>query len=145
MLDFEGTANRLGKLLVEKNTQYGNSYIIVPNIMRELYPNGIPVELYGDALTIVRILDKLCRRAANNPDAIEDWRDIGGYGILKQAELEANELKPIFEAYDKENKAICKISCAKNLQEARDVVLNYLSIAIKEVKFTEHDRSNGEE
>ena len=41
MLDFEGTANRLGKLLVEKNTQYGNSYIIVPNIMRELYPNGI--------------------------------------------------------------------------------------------------------
>ncbi len=89
MLDFEGVAKRLGKLLIEKNTQYGNSYIIVPNIMRILYPKGMKPEQYGDALTIVRILDKLCRRAANNPDAIEDWRDIGGYGILKQAELEA--------------------------------------------------------
>jgi len=93
MLDFEGVAKRLGKLLVEKNRQYGNSYIIVPNIMKELYPNGIPVESYGDALTIIRLLDKICRRAANNPDAIEDWRDIGGYGVLKQAELEDNNGK----------------------------------------------------
>ena len=89
MLDFLKTATDLGRLLEEKNRQYGNSYIIVPGILRILYPTtGIKPHQYGDASTIIRILDKISRRAAGNPDAAEDWRDIGGYGVVKLAEVE---------------------------------------------------------
>jgi len=88
MLDFLKTATDLGRLLNEKNRQYGNSYIIVPDILRILYPTSIKPGQYGDALTIVRILDKISRRAAGNSDAAEDWRDIGGYGVVKLAEVE---------------------------------------------------------
>ena len=55
MLDFLKTATDLGRLLNEKNRQYGNSYIIVPDILRILYPTGIKPDEFGDASTIVRI------------------------------------------------------------------------------------------
>jgi len=88
MLNFLETAMELGKLLEKKNKQYGNSYITVPAILRIYYPTGIKPDEYGDASTIVRILDKISRRAAGNPDAAEDWRDIAGYGVVKLAEVE---------------------------------------------------------
>ena len=87
MLNFLKTATDLGKLLEEKNHQYGNSYIIVPDILRILYPTGIKPHQYGDTSIIIRILDKINRRANGNSDAAEDWRDIGGYGIVKLAEI----------------------------------------------------------
>lgn len=91
MLNFLQTATDLGRLLEEKNRQYGNSYIIVPDILRILYPDGIKPDEYGDASTIVRILDKISRRAAGHSDAAEDWRDIGGYGVVKLAEVKEGE------------------------------------------------------
>ncbi len=87
MLNFLETATNLGKLLEEKNRQYGNSYITVPDILRILYPTGIKPGEYGDASAIIRILDKISRRAAGNSDAAEDWRDIAGYGVVKLAEI----------------------------------------------------------
>ena len=55
MLDFLKTATDLGRLLNEKNRQYGNSYIIVPDILRILYPTGIKPDEYGDASTLAEV------------------------------------------------------------------------------------------
>jgi len=60
--------------------------------MRNLFPNGIPVNCYGDAGLMTRCLDKFCRMAfspregddvwANCTDQENPWRDVAGYGIL---------------------------------------------------------------
>lgn len=73
---------KLGTLVCQKNTAYGNSVDTSTVIMKELYPDGIPVEKYRDALLVVRILDKL-GRIATNKDAFQEnpFLDIAGYGI----------------------------------------------------------------
>ncbi len=85
MLDFEKFGREKGKLLCKKNAQYGNSYVKVPAIMKIFYPEGIPIEAYKDATAMVRVLDKLCRRSVGNKEALEDWGDIAGYGLVMEA------------------------------------------------------------
>lgn len=68
--------------VAEKNAAYGDSVTRSADIMRVLYPDGIPVSAYGDALLIVRVLDKLSRIATDR-DALGEspWRDIAGYAL----------------------------------------------------------------
>lgn len=74
---------KLNDLLPKKNLAYGNSYVKVPSIMKILYPNGIPLEKYDDALAIVRVMDKVCRIVeSNDPLGENPWFDIAGYGVL---------------------------------------------------------------
>lgn len=80
---FELTAEEIGKLVAEKNAAYGSSFAEAHRILEVLYPNGIKVDQYTDALAIVRVIDKLFRIATSKKAFGESpWRDIAGYGIL---------------------------------------------------------------
>jgi hypothetical protein len=76
----------IGRLVQEKQAAYGDSFGKAGDVMRILYPNGIPPEKMDDALCIVRILDKVFR-IATDKDALGEspYKDIVGYGLLGAA------------------------------------------------------------
>jgi hypothetical protein len=76
-------AQKIGELVTEKQIAYGDSFGKSGSIMRTLYPDGIKPEQLDDALTIVRVIDKLFR-IATKKDAFGEspWRDIMGYALL---------------------------------------------------------------
>ena len=98
---YEALANEVGKLVGEKNKQYGGSFEKAGAFLKLLYPTGIPVESFTDALCVVRIFDKLSRigNASNLPlteGKLDAWRDIIGYGLLgleKDQPIEQPEAK----------------------------------------------------
>lgn len=76
-------AESIAATVAEKNAAYGDSVTRSAAIMQILYPDGIPVDAYKDALLVVRVLDKLSRIATDR-DALGEspWRDIAGYALL---------------------------------------------------------------
>jgi hypothetical protein len=72
-----------GVLVANKQEAYGDSFGKSGEVLRQMFPDGIPPEKFTDALTIVRIVDKLFR-VANNPGAFEEnpYQDIVGYALL---------------------------------------------------------------
>lgn len=78
----------LADTVVTKQAAYGDSFGKSGAVMRILYPEGIPPEKLDDALTIVRVLDKLFRIATDR-DALGEspWNDIQGYALLAVARL----------------------------------------------------------
>lgn len=73
----------IGALVDEKNAAYGDSFTKAAEFLKILYPNGIPVEAYTDALCIVRIFDKLMRLATSKDYNNErPYADIAGYAFL---------------------------------------------------------------
>jgi len=93
-LSFQSVANEVGALVEEKNAAYGDSFAKCAKILLELYPRGIPVEAYRDALGVVRVIDKLFR-IANKKDAFGEspWRDVAGYGIVAATQDERDRAK----------------------------------------------------
>ena len=91
-LDYENLASEIGRLVSEKNKAYGDSFGEASKILEVLYPNGIPVSGYRDALALIRVVDKLFR-LANKKDAFGEspWRDICGYALLGVANDEAED------------------------------------------------------
>ena len=83
MSSYEDIGSDIGRLVKEKNEAYGDSFGQASRILEVLYPDGIPVNQYKDALAIIRVIDKLFR-LANDKDAFGEspWRDICGYSIL---------------------------------------------------------------
>ncbi len=77
---------KIAKLVNEKQAAYGDSFGKSGQIVRILYPEGIPPEKIDDALTVVRVIDKLFR-IATQKDAFGEspWRDIMGYALLAVA------------------------------------------------------------
>jgi hypothetical protein len=73
-------ARQLGEVVDRKNMRYGNSVERSADILRVLYPDGVPVWAYRDMLLVVRIIDKLGRIA--NGARQDSYTDIAGYGIL---------------------------------------------------------------
>jgi len=73
----------IGILVGKKQEAYGDSFGRSGAVLREMFPDGIKPNQYGDLLTIARILDKLFR-LANNPEAFGEspYRDICGYALL---------------------------------------------------------------
>lgn len=82
----------LGKLVEEKQEAYGDSFGKSGQVMRILYPDGIPSAQMDDALTVIRVVDKLFR-VATKKDAFGEspWRDVVGYGLLAVARDEAKK------------------------------------------------------
>jgi len=74
---------KIGALVDEKNKAYGSSFDDAGDFLRILYPQGISVSQYGDALALVRIFDKM-KRIATDKDAFGEspYADIAGYGLL---------------------------------------------------------------
>jgi len=83
MTDYEKLGKELGKLVADKQKNYGDSFGKSGNVLRELYPNGIAVSQYNDVLTIARIVDKLFRIATNKEAYGENpYKDLCGYALL---------------------------------------------------------------
>lgn len=79
----------IGELVEEKQAAYGDSFGKSGAVMRILYPDGISPEKLDDALTVVRVLDKLFRIATDR-DALGEspWRDVAGYALLSVKRIE---------------------------------------------------------
>ena len=76
-------ASGLAELICQKQQAYGDSFTNAEKIIKVLYPNGIPEASYQDALTVIRVIDKLFRVAtANDPFNEDPWLDIAGYALL---------------------------------------------------------------
>ncbi len=91
--NYEKIGSDIGRLVKEKNAAYGDSFGQACKILEVLYPAGIPVEQYRDALAVIRVIDKLFR-LANDKEAFGEspWRDICGYAILGVANDEQDQV-----------------------------------------------------
>ena len=100
--DYENLGKDLGKLITEKQMAYGDSYGKSGEVLKQLFPNGIPKESYTDALAIVRIVDKLFRIATDPTWGDESpWKDIAGYALLRYADTEGScKKEKKVEGYD---------------------------------------------
>jgi hypothetical protein len=85
--DYAAIGLRIGKLVAEKNKQYGSAFAQSDQILKILFPDGIQPDRYKNMLAICRIVDKLFRLAADNApsDSESPGDDIAGYGILISA------------------------------------------------------------
>lgn len=82
-MNYQERGKDIGKLVDEKQAQYGDAISATGEIMEILFPDGIPKEKLKDALLILRILDKICRLSRGNGEGGESpFRDISGYGLL---------------------------------------------------------------
>jgi hypothetical protein len=80
---FVAIATEIGELVSERNINYGDSFKNSGEILKFLFPNGIPQDKYTVCLALVRILDKIFRLATNPTYNNENcWKDIAGYCIL---------------------------------------------------------------
>lgn len=84
-ISYEELGQEIGRLVTEKQAAYGDSFGRSGEVMRILYPEGISPEQTDDALTVIRIVDKLFR-VATNKDALGEspYMDIAGYGLLAE-------------------------------------------------------------
>ncbi len=94
-INFEARGAELGHLVDVKQAAYGDSFGKSGQVMRILYPAGVAAEQLDDALTVVRILDKLFR-VATSRDALGEspFRDIGGYALHAQARVDRSKKPP---------------------------------------------------
>lgn len=92
-MSIKDLANKIAATVEEKGAAYGNAIKFSEVVFKELYPQGIPVEHYNNALLMVRVLDKL-KRLSTDPNAFGEspWEDIVGYA-LRGAEIVDNKKK----------------------------------------------------
>lgn len=82
-MSYAEIGKEIGELVQDRNKNYGNSFQQSGDIMRILFPNGIPPEKYTVVLALVRIIDKIFRLATNpNYNGENCWQDMAGYCIL---------------------------------------------------------------
>lgn len=83
MSKYVKAGKEVGELITEKQVAYGNSFGKSQEILKVLWPDGVPVEQYRDLLTVTRIIDKLFR-IASQKFAFEEspYKDIAGYALL---------------------------------------------------------------
>lgn len=80
---YESLAADIGAMTDEKARLYGDSVKKTEDIMRVLYPDGIPVSALRAALLLVRCCDKFCRIAtAADGDNEDAWSDLVGYSLI---------------------------------------------------------------
>lgn len=79
---YEHAGAKLGKMLDEKQQRYGDSFHRAHEVLRILYPHGIPVEHYHLMMFMCRSLDKYFRLATGGPDQEDPINDLAGYALL---------------------------------------------------------------
>lgn len=86
---YYAVALSVAELVTKKQLQYGNSVDKSAGILSILYPTGIPVEAFGDALLLIRMLDKMSRIAqqaiTGRQDTEDAWADLVGYSLIGKA------------------------------------------------------------
>lgn len=91
-MSYSDLGKSIGELVEKKQAAYGDSFGKSGEVMRILYPDGIPPGKLDDALTVIRVLDKLFRIATDR-DALGEspWRDVAGYALLSVHRVEATK------------------------------------------------------
>lgn len=82
-------AKEIGKLVSQKQIQYGDSFHNSGDVLRKLYPNGIELKDYDNVLVVARIIDKLFRISNGDKGNESAFQDIAGYGILGATKKES--------------------------------------------------------
>jgi hypothetical protein len=91
----------IGALVTSKQEAYGDSFGKSGEVLRLLYPEGITPEKLDDALTVVRVVDKLFRIAtARDAFGESPWRDVAGYALLSIERQERRSEKCVHEFGD---------------------------------------------
>ncbi|MCP3065803.1 hypothetical protein LXT21_44255 [Myxococcus sp. K38C18041901] len=87
--DYAALGAAVGHLVAEKQRAYGDAFGKAGQVLALLYPDGIPRTKLDDALSVVRVVDKLFR-VATDRDALGEspWRDIAGYALLASERVE---------------------------------------------------------
>ena len=89
---FEALGASLGAMVEKKQAAYGDSFGKSGRVLAELFPGGITLSQLDDALTLVRIVDKLFRIATDKDAFGEDpYQDIAGYCLLAIARRKAGK------------------------------------------------------
>ncbi len=92
--DYLEVSKELANLVIQKQEAYGDSFGKAGVVMAQLYPKGISPEKMDDALTVVRIIDKLFRIATKkNAFGESPWGDIMGYALLAKVRDERAKTK----------------------------------------------------
>jgi len=87
-INYEEIGRSMGELITSKQKSYGDSFHKSGEVMRQLFPQGIPTESYVDALALVRIIDKMFRIATDPSYGGENsWGDIAGYAMLRLGDV----------------------------------------------------------
>jgi hypothetical protein len=90
--NYEELGRSIGALIQDKQKSYGDSFHKSGEVMKLLFPNGIPPKSYVDALALVRIIDKLFRLATDpGYNGENSWGDIAGYALLRLGDVEAKK------------------------------------------------------
>jgi hypothetical protein len=79
---YEAKGRDIGRLVDQKQKQYGDSFHKCGAYLRLLYPEGIKPEQYNDLLALVRDFDKSMRIATGNQGDENAWKDKAGYALL---------------------------------------------------------------
>ncbi len=104
-------SEELGLLAAEKNDSYGDAFQKINDILKVLYPNGIPVSQYFSVSLLIRMLDKVCRITGGKENVFNEdaWNDLCGYALVgkvanhKQKEKEFPNSGKITEILNKIN------------------------------------------
>ena len=90
--DYVTLGKEVGRLVMQKQKAYGDSFNKAGKVMSILYPDGVPLDALNDSLTVVRVIDKLFRIATDR-DALGEspWRDIAGYALLELGKANSPE------------------------------------------------------
>lgn len=95
-INYEQLGRSIGALIQEKQQSYGDSFHKSGEVMKLLFPQGIPPESYVDALALVRIIDKLFRLATDpGYNGENSWGDIAGYALLRLGDVESKKRAPV--------------------------------------------------
>ena len=83
---YEEAGSLLGQLVIEKRKQYGGGALERSSaVLTLLYPDGIQPDQYPDAMSIMRVVEKLSRIAGGNQGDENAWVDIAGHGMVAGA------------------------------------------------------------
>jgi hypothetical protein len=94
-INYEELGRSIGALIQEKQQSYGDSFHKSGEVMKLLFPQGIPPKSYVDALALVRIIDKLFRLATDpGYNGENSWGDIAGYALLRLGDVESKKCSP---------------------------------------------------
>lgn len=82
--DFKKATNEVAEKVRKKNEDYGNCLLKVSEILKVLYPKGIPPHDYGKVSLLIRMFDKISRICNEKPlNFNEDsWDDLIGYSLI---------------------------------------------------------------
>jgi len=87
--EYEATALGIGALVTAENRAYGDTFRRSGEIMKILYPGGIKIDQFEDALVVIRILDCFFLLATNRGVFGESpWEDITTCALLRRTQVE---------------------------------------------------------